>query len=92
MTYTQYSQILYAVTKYPFSPKVDLQTVRNVTGLATQGYLYGSVTSYQIMYSINGKQWFQYKDNSTMKAKVCKNFYEAPYLYLYMHFPNFIPN
>ena len=54
-----------------FSVQVDLQAVRNVTGLATQGYVYGSVTSYQIMYSVNGKQWFQYKDNSTMKSKVC---------------------
>ncbi|CAB4005089.1 Hypothetical predicted protein [Paramuricea clavata] len=50
--------------------QVDLQTVRNVSGLATQGYVYGSVTSYQIMYSVNGKQWFQYKDNSTMKSKI----------------------
>ena len=56
----------------PFSVnQVDLKTVRNVTGLATQGYVYGSVTSYQIMYSVNGRQWSAYKDNSTTKSKVC---------------------
>ena len=42
-----------------------------MTGLATQGYFFGSVTSYQIMYSVNGRQWSAYKDNSTTKSKVC---------------------
>ena len=44
--------------------------MRNVTGIATQGYLYGSVTSYKIMYSVNAKQWVDYVDNTTMKSKV----------------------
>ncbi|XP_046847060.1 lactadherin-like [Xenia sp. Carnegie-2017] len=50
--------------------QVDLLKVRNVTGIATQGYLYGSVTSYKIMYSVNAKQWVDYVDNTTMKSKI----------------------
>lgn len=48
--------------------QVDLEHVRNVTGVATQGYDYGAAVSlYKIMYSINGKQWFNYKENNTDK-------------------------
>ncbi|XP_032219737.2 neuropilin-2 isoform X2 [Nematostella vectensis] len=51
--------------------QVDLGQVRNISGVATQGYSRGGwVTEYIIRYSMDGKDWDIYRENNTDEALV----------------------
>lgn len=50
--------------------QIDLLEVRHVSALATQGYertFYNYVKTYDIEYSYDGVEWFDYKDNNGKK-------------------------
>lgn len=50
---------------------MDLGRVQRLSGLATQGYKYGSwVTEYRVNHSVDGVTWTTIKTNDS--TKVCK--------------------